>query len=265
MSSALKRNNVHIMGTGPRTLLFVNGFGCDQSIWRFITPSFSSRFQLVLFDHVGAGLSESSAYDPDKHGSLQGYAQDLLDICQELNLTDITLIGHSVGAMIGMLAAIEAPEYFRQLQLLCLSPCYLNKTNYHGGFDQQDLEQMLAFMDQDFMGWVDTFAPFVMGNPDQPSLAEELLHSLCQNDPTIAKRFARVIFLSDNRPDVSLCKVPCLFIQCARDMVAPVEVGDFLQATLPTSELVTLPVSGHCPHVSAPALTREVMETFLAA
>ncbi|MBT9395219.1 alpha/beta hydrolase [Hymenobacter sp. NST-14] len=265
MSFIRKRNNVHVLGTGPRTLLFVNGFGCDQTIWRYITPALSGHFQLVLFDHVGAGLSDLTAYEPDKYASLQGYAEDVLAICRELELAQVTLVGHSVGAMIGMLAAIQAPDLFEQLLLLCPSPCYLNESGYQGGFERQDIQDMLSFMEQDFVGWADEFAPFLMGNPDRPSLASELMHSFCQNDPDIAKRFARVTFLSDNRADVSRCHTPCLLVQCAQDLIAPPEVGSFLASALPVARLVTLPVSGHCPHVSAPTETLEAMESFMAA
>ncbi|WP_375438172.1 alpha/beta fold hydrolase [uncultured Hymenobacter sp.] len=261
--NALKQNNVHVVGQGQQTLLFVNGFGCDQSIWRYLLPALSKQYQLVLFDHVGAGLSDASAYDPKKYASLDGYAQDVLAICRELKLTDVTLVGHSVGAMIGMLAAIQEPTRFQQLLLLCPSPCYLNQTNYYGGFDRADVEAMLAYMEKDFVGWADSFAPFLMGNPDQPSLAAELAHSFCQNDPAIAKQFARVTFLSDNRQDLAYLQAPCLLVQCAQDLIAPLEVGDYLQAAIPGATLVTLPVNGHCPHVSAPRETLKAIEAFM--
>lgn len=260
-----KRHNIRVTGRGTRTLLFVNGFGCDQSIWRYVTPALSEHFRLVLFDHVGSGLSDVAAYDPAKYASLDGYAQDVLDICRELELHDVTLIGHSVGAMIGMLAAIREPALFQQLLMLCPSPCYLNEAGYQGGFERADIEAMLAFMDHDFVGWADSFAPFIMGNPERPTLAAELAHSFCQNDPAIARQFARVTFLSDNRPDVADLKTPCLLLQCARDLIAPLEVGAYLQACLPQATLITLPVAGHCPHVSAPAETLDALEAFMAA
>ena len=263
--NVLKRNNVRVTGRGTRTLLFVNGFGCDQSIWRFVTPALSEHFRLVLFDHVGAGLSDATAYEPTKYATLSGYANDVLDICRELDLQNVTLIGHSVGAMIGILAAIQEPQYFQQLLLLCPSPCYLNEGDYHGGFERQDLEQMLTFMEQDFVGWADYITPFIMGNPVRPSLTAELAHSFCQNDPVIARKFARVTFMGDNRADISLCYTPCLLVQCAQDVIAPLEVGDYLLAYLPDATLITLPVAGHCPHVSAPAETLHAIEAFMAA
>ena len=263
--NVLKRNNVHVAGQGSRTLLFVNGFGCDQSIWRYILPAFSDHFRLVLFDHVGAGLSEVAEYNSEKYASLNGYAQDILEICTELDLKQVTLIGHSVGATIGMLAAIQEPGRFEQLLLLCPSPCYVNEPAYYGGFDRTDIENMLTFMERDYVGWADSFAPFIMGNPDRPTLSAELIHSFCQNDPAIAKQFARVTFLSDNRPDVARLRTPCLLIQCAHDFIAPLEVGEFLQQAIPGATLVTLPVAGHCPHVSAPTETLDALEAFMAA
>lgn len=265
MSATIRRNNVRILGSGPQTLLFVNGFGCDQTIWRYITPALSGQFQLVLFDHVGAGLSDLTAYDPAKYSSLEGYAGDVLDICRDLNLQNVTLVGHSVGAMIGVLAAIREPTWFLQLLLLCPSPCYINEANYYGGFERQDIHEMLTFMEQDFVGWADEFAPFIMGNPDQPALSAELLQSFCQNDPVITKRFARLTFLSDNRIDLGQCHTPCLLVQCAHDLIAPPEVGTFLQKHLPEARLVTLPVSGHCPQLSAPVATLNALELFMAA
>ncbi|GAB3832410.1 alpha/beta fold hydrolase [Hymenobacter jeollabukensis] len=263
--SVLKRNNVHVAGRGQQTLLFVNGFGCDQTIWRYILPALAEQYRLVLFDHVGAGLSDAKAYDPTKYASLQGYAQDVLDVCAELALTDVTLVGHSVGAMIGALAAIQEPARFQRLLLLCPSPCYLNEADYHGGFDRVDIDNMLSFMERDFVEWADTFAPLIMGNPDRPTLSAELIHSFCQNDPVIAKQFARVTFLSDNRSDLARLHTPCLLVQCAEDLIAPLEVGDYLHTVLPDSKLVTLPVSGHCPHVSAPRETLAAMEAYMAA
>jgi sigma-B regulation protein RsbQ len=261
----LQRNNVQVVGHGPRTLLFVNGFGCDQTMWRYITPAFSEHFRLVLFDHVGGSLSDASAYEPLKYATLHGYAQDVLAICQALNLRQVTLIGHSVGAMIGMLAAIAEPGRFQQLLLLCPSPCYLNEPGYHGGFDKADIESMLQFMQTDYVGWADTFAPLIMGNPEQPSLADELSQSFCQTLPAIAQQFARVTFLSDNRMDITHLQTPCVLLQSAKDLIAPLEVGDYLKEHIPGSILITLPVAGHCPQLSAPMETLLAMEACLAA
>lgn len=261
----LKRNNVRILGHGPRTLVLVNGFGCDQSIWNAVTPTLAKQYRVVLFDQMGAGDSDFAAYDPAKYDSLTGYTQDLLEICRHLELRQVTLIGHSVGAMICMLAAIEAPEIFRQLLLLCPSPCYTNHPNYHGGFEQADIDSMLAFMDTDFVGWADSFAHFIMGTPDRPSLVMEMAHRFCRNDLLIAKQFARVTFTADNRQDLQQVSTPCLLVQCAQDLVAPLEVGAYLLASIPRATLVTLPISGHCPHVSAPLETLTVLQSFMAA
>lgn len=261
----LQRNNVQVAGHGSRTLLFVNGFGCDQSMWRYITPALSKHFKLVLFDHVGGSLSDASAYEPMKYTSLHGYAQDVLAICEELALPQVTLIGHSVGAMIGVLAAIAKPNQFEQLLLLCPSPCYLNEPGYHGGFDKDDITSMLEFMQTDYVGWADTFAPLIMGNPEQPSLADELSQSFCQTIPTIAQQFARVTFLSDNRLDITRLKTPCVLLQSAKDLIAPPEVGAYMEAHMPSSTLITLPVAGHCPQLSAPVETLLAVEACLAA
>ncbi|TGE25588.1 alpha/beta hydrolase [Hymenobacter aquaticus] len=261
-----QRNNVRLLGQGPRVIVFVNGFGCDQNMWRYLIPAFSDsrHFTLVLYDHVGAGQSVAAAYEPSRYNSLQGYAQDLLDICHELQLSRVTAIGHSVGGMIAALAAIAEPELFEQLLLLCPSPCYLNEPDYHGGFERADLEAMLTFMETDYVGWADTFGPFIMGAPDRPSLAAELTHSLCQTNPAIARQFARVTFLSDNRQDVIGVRHPCLLVQCEQDLIAPPEVGAYLQAAIPGATLVTLPIAGHCPQLSAPGHTLNAIEAFLA-
>jgi len=265
MTTIAQRNNVRVVGSGERTILFVNGFGCDQSMWRYIIPAFAEQFTLVLFDHVGGGASDATAYEPKKYASLNGYAQDVLDICRELHLTDVTLIGHSVGAMIGALAAIAEPIHFQRLILLCPSPCYLNEIGYYGGFDRADIESMLAFMETDYVGWADTFAPFIMGNPEQPLLAAELSLSFCQTNPTIARQFARVTFLSDNRIDITRLQTPCILLQSAQDLIAPPEVGTYMEAHIPDATLITLPVAGHCPQLSAPTETLLAMEAFLAA
>lgn len=261
----LQRNNVCVLGHGPRTLVLVNGFGCGQSIWNAVTPALAKQFRVVLFDQIGAGDSDSTTYDPAKYASLAGYTQDLLEICRQLQLSQVTLIGHSVGAMICLLATIEAPELFRQVLLLCPSPCYTNHPGYHGGFEQADIDSMLAYMETDFVGWADSFAHFVMGTPEQPTLVMELAHRFCQNDLRIAKQFARVTFTADNRKDLQRVSTPCLLVQCAQDLVAPLEVGAYLLAAIPQATLVTLPVSGHCPHVSAPLETLTVLQSFLAA
>jgi len=263
--NVMQRNNVRLLGNGAQTLLFVNGLGCDQRIWHYLTPALIDRYTLVLFDHVGAGLSDPAAYIEAKYGSLQGYADDVLDICRHLQLSQVVLIGHSVGAMIGTLAALAEPHWFRQLVMLAPSPCFLNEPGYHGGFDRAELAALLAFMETDYVGWVEAFGPVIMGAPDNPTLSHELIESFCQTNPVFAKRFVRLTFLSDLRTEVARLRQPTLLVQCRHDALVPPQVGAYLQAAIPGATLVTLPTTGHCPHVSAPAATYEALQAFLDA
>lgn len=260
----LKRHHVQVLGHGRQPLVFVNGLGCDQSIWQFMLPALSDHFKLILYDHLGTGHSDYSAYEPGRYASLQGYTQDLLDICTALKLQRAWVIGHSVGATLAMLASVQRPEAFEQMILLCPSPCYLNTPGYHGGFEREELEKMLDFLERDFSGWSETFVPFIMGNPDRPSLATMLLHSFCQHDSAMTKRFAHITFMADNRAEIARVTTPSLIIQCADDLIAPTAVGDYLHDHLPHSQLVTLPVSGHCPHVSAPSEVLSVLDDTFA-
>lgn len=259
----LKRNNVKVFGSGKQTMMFSHGFGCDQNMWRYITTRFMKDYKIVLFDHVGSGNSDLAAYDPDKYSTLKGYADDVVEICQELALEDVVLVGHSVGAMISILSAIQAPAYFSKLILIGPSPCYVNEQGYVGGFDRADIESMLDFMAVDYQDWTNTFSAFIMGNTDQPSLGLELAESFCRTDSTIAKQFARVTFLSDNRLDLPKLQQQCLILQCAEDMIAPAEVGTYMQSSLAQATLVSLQATGHCPNLSAPLETMAAMEAFL--
>jgi sigma-B regulation protein RsbQ len=262
--SVLERNNVRVSGHGTQPMLFAHGFGCDQRMWRLVTPAFEEGYRLVLFDHVGAGASDLRAYDRAKYGRLQGYAEDLLEICDALRLTDVVFVGHSVSAMIGMLAAIMAPQRFARLVLVGPSPCYVNEGNYVGGFTRQDIEGLLDFLDSNHLGWSAAMAPAIMGNPDRPELAEELTNSFCRTDPDIARHFARVTFLSDNRADLPRLRVPALVLQCQEDAIAPPEVGEYVHRHLPDSRLVLLRATGHCPNLSAPGETVAAIKAFLA-
>ncbi|WP_347159390.1 alpha/beta fold hydrolase [Pontibacter chitinilyticus] len=259
----LRRNNVKVFGKGQQAMIFCHGFGCDQNMWRYITPAFQHLYKIVLFDQIGAGASDSTAYDESKYSSLQGYATDLLEICNSLQLEHAVFVGHSVGAMIGILSAIREPEHFEKMILIGPSPCYLNEAAYTGGFERSDIQAMLEFMDKDFMDWSNTFAPFIMGNPDKPSLGEELARSFCSSDSYIARRFARVTFLSDNRSDLPKLTTDSLILQCAEDMIAPAEVGAYVHQALQHSTLVHLKATGHCPNLSAPIETIAAMETYL--
>jgi sigma-B regulation protein RsbQ len=261
--SVVQRNNVRVSGQGTRPMLFAHGFGCDQHMWRFMAPAFEASYKVVLFDHVGAGRSDVSAYDREKYGTLDGYATDVLELCEELALTDVIFVGHSVSAMIGVLAATQQPERFGGLVLVGPSPRYLNDEGYVGGFSQQDVAELLDALDSNYLGWSSAMAPAIMGNPDRPELATELTNSFCRTDPTIASQFARVTFLSDNRDDLAAVRVPTLVLQCSDDIIAPTAVGDYIHARISGSELVRLKATGHCPNLSAPDETTAAVLDFL--
>lgn len=250
--SILKRLNVNAIGAGKPPLLFCNGFNCNQHIWNYLTPVLAKHYQLILFDQMGTGGSDLSAYDAQRYASLASYAQDVVEICQALDLHDAVVIGHSIGAMIGLLAAVQAPQHFSKVVLLAASPCYVNEPGYYGGFERQDLLALLAEMDRNYQSWATTFATLLIG-PDQPaSLGYELAGYFCQANPTIAKKFARIGFLTDNRADLPHLHLPTLLLQCSEDVAVPDEVSEYLVAHLPQATLVTLQTTGHCPHLSAP-------------
>lgn len=261
----VRRNNIHETGnpTGP-VLLFGHGFGCNQEMWRRVTPAFAEDYRIVLFDHVGSGGSDLGEYNPGKYDSLHGYAADVLEIIENLGLRDVVYIGHSVGAIVGVLAAVRDPSAFRSLVLLSPSPCYVNDGDYLGGFDQTELDGLVDALDTNYFGWATTMAPVVMGNPDRPELGEELTASFCTTDPTIARHFAEVVFLSDNRDDLSRVSTPTLIIQSQNDPIAPVHVGEFVHDAIPGSRFTVVPVSGHCLNLSAPAEVSEAISAFLA-
>jgi sigma-B regulation protein RsbQ len=263
MSAVLKRNNVKVLGRGEQPMIFAHGYGCDQNMWRFITPAFEDRYRIVLFDHVGHGQSDAAAFDEAKYGSLNGYADDVLAICRELDLKDAIFVGHSVSAIIGALAAIKEPERFDRLILIGPSPRYINDGDYVGGFKQEDIEGLLDFLDSNHLGWSSTMAPVIMGNPERPDLGEELTNSFCRTNPEIAKHFARVTFLSDNRADLPNVRTKALILQCSQDAIAPEAVGRYMHQNLRGSEFVQLKATGHCPNLSAPEETIAAMEAFL--
>jgi sigma-B regulation protein RsbQ len=236
--------NIREHGTGDRPLLFAHGFGCDQNLWGAVAPVFADTHRVILFDTMGAGGSDLTAYDPRRYADLRGYADDVLEICDTLDLRGVTFVGHSVSAMIGLLAAAKRPERFARLVMVGPSPCYLNDGTYRGGFDRPTLEELLDLMDSNFLGWSASLAPMIMGNPDRPELGQRLTESFCRADPVIARQFARVTFLSDNRADLSRLRTPAVILQCANDVIAPAAVGDYLHAQLPGSRLVRLKVTG---------------------
>jgi sigma-B regulation protein RsbQ len=263
MPAVLQRNNVKILGRGEQPMLFAHGYGCDQNMWRFIVPAFGDRYKIILFDHVGHGHSDAAAFDPARYGSLEGYADDVLAICRELDLRDVIFVGHSVSAMIGALAAIKEPERFDRLVLIGPSPCYINEGDYVGGFKQEDIEGLLEFLDSNHLGWSSTMAPVIMGNADRPELGEELTNSFCRTNPEVAKHFARVTFLSDNRADLPKVTTKALILQCSEDVIAPEAVGRYVHQNIAGSQLVQLKATGHCPNLSAPEETIAAMEAFL--
>jgi sigma-B regulation protein RsbQ len=258
------RNNVTVSGRadGP-PMLFAHGFGCDQNMWRHVAPAFADEYRIVLFDHVGAGGSDLSAYEPGRYASLDGYADDVLEICAELGLERVIFVGHSVSAMVGVLAAKREPERFAKLVLVGPSPRYVDEGDYVGGFSAEDIEGLLESLESNFLGWSGQMAPAIVGNPDRPELGEELTNSFCRTDPEIAKQFARVTFLSDNRADLPAVRTPALILQCADDVIAPRGVGEYVHARMPRSELVFLEATGHCPNLSAPAETIAAIRAFL--
>jgi sigma-B regulation protein RsbQ len=258
------RNHVVVTGRadGP-ALILAHGFGCDQNMWRLVVPALAEHYRVVLFDHVGAGRSDLSAWRPERYSTLAGYAQDVLDICDELDLRQAIFVGHSVSAMIGVLAAVRSPERFAHLVLLTPSPRYVDDGDYRGGFSEADIQELLDSLDSNYLGWSAAMAPVIMGNPDRPELGEELTNSFCRTDPVIARAFAHTTFLSDNRADLPKVTVPTLVIQCASDVIAPPEVGAFVHEHIAGSTLVTVDATGHCPQLSAPEAVTQAITAYL--
>ena len=246
-------------------MVFAHGFGCDQNMWRYITPAFEGQFQIITFDYVGAGRSDITAYNPEKYSDLTGYAEDILDICHELDLKDVILVAHSVSCMIGLIAANREPSLFSLMILVGPSPCYINDgEDYTGGFERKDIQDLLDTMDRNYIGWANFLGPAIMKNPDRPELAGELTDSFCSTDPKIARQFAEVTFFSDNRRDLSHLRVPSLILQCSDDLIAPLEVGNYLHTHLRDSTLAVMTATGHCPHLSAPQETISLIRRYLA-
>ena len=262
--SVIARNRVRVSGVPDgRPMVFAHGFGCDQEMWRLVVPTFETDHRVVLFDYVGSGRSDLSAYDPFRYGSLEGYAADVVEICRELDLDDVVLVGHSVSAMIGVLAAARAPALFGALVMVGPNPRYVDNGDYVGGFSREDIAALLESLDSNHLGWSAAMAPVIMGNPDRPELTAELTNSFCRTDPDIARQFARVTFLSDNRADLPGVRVPTLVLQCTADTIAPEVVGRYVHEHVPGSVYTLLSATGHCPHLSAPAETTAAIRAFL--
>lgn len=260
-----RRNNVQVSGDGPVTLVFSHGFGCDQSMWRQLAPGFSEQFRVITYDLVGAGGSDLSAYDRLKYGHLQGYAQDLNELIARYAEGPVVVVGHSVSAMIGVLADRANPGGIAAHVMVGPSPCYMNKPGYFGGFEPADIEELLETLESNYLGWSSNMAPVIMGAPGQPALSEELTNAFCRTDPEIAKHFARVTFLSDNRADVEGLETPALILQSTEDIIAPPVVGEYLHQAMPNSTLCVLDNVGHCPHMSAADECGAAMRHFLSA
>jgi sigma-B regulation protein RsbQ len=263
--SVERRNNVHVFGNGPATMFFAHGFGCDQNMWRLLAPQYGERYRTVVFDLVGSGASDLEAYDRAKYSSLQGYADDVAEIVDELGDGRPALfVGHSVSAMIGMLADLKAPGRFGAQIMIGPSPSYINDGDYVGGFTRHDIESLLETLEGNYLGWASNMAPAIMGTPGQPELAVELTNSFCRTEPEIAKQFARVTFLSDVREYLPRLATPTLIVQCNDDMIAPISVGEYMHRQLPRSTLAVIDNVGHCPHLSAPGACTSAIDAFLA-
>jgi sigma-B regulation protein RsbQ len=266
--NVIGRNNVTVTGRpdGPVVML-AHGFGCDQNMWRLVLPALTERFRVVLFDYVGSGGSDAAAWDPARYSSLDGYAADVLEICAALELTDVVFVGHSVSAMVGVLAAARPPRRFSGLVMVAPSPCYIDDpaTGYTGGFSAGDIDELLESLDSNYLGWSAPMAPVIMGNPERPELGQELTNSFCATDPAMAAVFARTTFLSDSRPELASVAVPTLVLECAQDAIAPREVGAYVHAAIPGSHLITLAATGHCPQLSAPEATGQQISAFAGA
>jgi sigma-B regulation protein RsbQ len=261
-----RRNNVTVTGNpqGP-TVVLAHGFGCDQNMWRLTVPALVKDYRVVLFDYVGSGRADSSAFSEDRYASLDGYARDVVEVCDALDIHDAAFVGHSVSAMTGVLAAGMAPERIGALVMVAPSPRYIDDDGYRGGFSPEDIEELLASLESNYLGWSAAMAPVIMGNAERPELGEELTNSFCATDPDMARVFARTTFLSDSRDDLKSVNVPTLVLECTQDVIAPRGVGAFVHQSIPGSKLVTLDATGHCPHLSAPEATNEAITAFLAS
>lgn len=258
-----QKNNVVVRGSGTAPMLFAHGFGCDQEMWRFVAPAFETSHKVVLYDLTGSGKSDLSAYKFDRYEDLQAHADDILGICRELDLHSVTLVGHSVSAITSVLAANSEPALFARLVLLAPSPCFLNDDGYHGGFSREELEGLIAFMEENYLGWAAQLGPTIAGQPADGPASAELTKSFCRTDPKIAQHFGRVTFLSDKRKDMTKLSVPALIVQCDDDAIAPVDVGRWMHANMPTATLKVVSVTGHCPHMTAPEETVRVIRGFI--
>ena len=263
--STQNRHNVTVEGDSAATMVFAHGFGCDQTMWRLLAPHFKGRYRTIMYDLSGSGRSDLGSYDRARHGTLQGHADDAIEVIREFAVGPVIFVGHSVSAMIGMLANISAPDLFHSQVMVGPSPCYINDADYVGGFSREDIDGLLEALESNYLGWSSTMAPAIMGAADQPELAVDLTNSFCRTDPEIAKHFARVTFLSDHRNELPRLAAPTLILQCSDDIIAPRSVGEYMHRSLPKSTLRIIDNVGHCPHLSAPSASLSAIEEFLAA
>lgn len=263
--NTILRNNVHISGKGEKTIIFAPGFGCDQTVWSTVAPAFEEEYNVVLFDYVGMGKSNLSAFDPIKYGQLSGYAQDILDVCAALDLKDALFIGHSVSGMIGLLASIQQADLFSKLIMVAPSPCYLNDPpEYYGGFEHEDLVGLLDMMEKNYIGWANAFSTTLLNNPARGDVAQNLEERFCSTDPLVAQTFAKACFFADHRQDLVKACVPSLIMQCSNDIIAPRTVSDYMKLNLPNSTIAYLNAVGHCPHMSDPEETVQCIKNYIA-
>ncbi|MGB3726062.1 MAG: alpha/beta hydrolase [Glaciecola sp.] len=260
----IKRNNVQVIGEGEKTLMLAHGFGCDQNMWRFMLPLLQQHYRIVIFDYVGCGQSDLSAYLPSRYKTLQGYAEDVVQICEALALENVYFIGHSVSGTIGGLAAVANPQLFKKIIMVCPSPSFLNfPPEYFGGFEKEDLEELINLMDKNYIGWANYLAPLVMGEQSDPSFSEELENSFCSTDPNFAKPFAKATFFSDYRAELASLALPVLIIQSANDSLAGVEVGKYMHEKISDSSLEIVEAHGHCLHMTQPSTISELIDDFI--
>ena len=262
-NEVLERNNVTVFGNGTTTLLFAHGFGCDQTMWRFLTPQFQDNYKIVLFDYVGSGKSDLSFYDIDRYSSFNGYAQDIIDVCNALSLKNVVLVAHSVSCMIDVIASLNQPDIFKSMVLIAPSARYINDTNYTGGFELREMDDVIETMESNFAGWANFLAPIIMKNADRPHLTTELEESFCTNDKEVNKRFARLTFYTDNRADLLKVNVPTLILQCSEDAIAPESAGLFIYENITGSRYIKMQAIGHCPHMSYPNETAKEIQEYL--
>lgn len=264
-SAVLSRNNVNITGDGETPVMLAHGFGCDQTMWRFLSPSLSDSHKLVQFDYTGCGKSDVSYYNRERYSDLHGYAEDLIEICEALNLESVNFVGHSVSSIIGLLAANKRPELFASIVMVCPSPCFLNiPPDYQGGFDREDLEELINLMDKNYVGWANYLAPLVMGATNGDEMVRELADSFCSTDPTYLKPFAKATFFSDHRADLKQCRIPCLILQSANDSLADVSIGEYMASLMPSAEIQVIDANGHCLHMTDPSAVAQNFHSFIS-